>query len=167
MTENGKRQVVVEFDDPMAGAEAGMRMSGLDYMRAIRDGTVPGPPIAATMNMRATEVEEGRVVFSGQPGEHHYNPIGSVHGGYHATLIDSAIGCAVHTTLPQGVGYGTQQLNVYYLRPVTKETGVLHCEATVVHRGRTIATAEAKLRDEDGKLYAHGTGTCAIFPLKG
>jgi uncharacterized protein (TIGR00369 family) len=114
--------------------------------------------------MSIVELEEGRAVFAGEPGEEHYNPIGLVHGGWAATILDSALGCAVHTTLPAGVGYTSLGLEVKYLRPISRDTGRVLCEGTVVHRGRRQATAEARLTVEDtGKLLATGTSTLMIF----
>ena len=116
------------------------------------------------MNMAPIELEEGRVVFAGEPGEEHYNPIGVVHGGYAATMLDSALGCAVHTTLPAGVGYTSLGLEVKYVRPITRDTGRVLCEGDVLYRGRRQATAEATLTAEDsGKLLATGTSTCMIL----
>ena len=158
------RSRTLEWSDPMATAAAGAEMAGLDYMRTIIAGELPRPPISLVMNMRPTELEEGRVVFAGEPGEEHYNPIGLVHGGYAATILDSALGCAVHTTLPAGVGYTSLGLEVKYLRPITRDSGRVLCEGTVVHRGRRQATAEARLTAEDtGKLLATGTSTLMIL----
>ncbi len=141
-------------------------MAGLDYMRAYRDGTIPKPPITATLGFELVEVDEGRAVFTCIPGEHHYNPIGSVHGGLVSTLIDSATGCAVHTTLPKGTGYSTVNLSVDMLRPITDATGGLRIEGNVVHRGSRIAIASAEVIGEtDGKIYARGQTTCLIFAL--
>lgn len=152
------------WQDPVATASAGAAMTGIEYMQAIVSGRVPPPPIAVTMRMRPVELEEGRCVFEGEPSEEHYNPIGVVHGGYAATLLDSALGCAVHTTLPAGVGYTSLGLEVKYVRPISRDTGRVLCEATVVHPGRRQATAEARLTAADsGKLLAHGTATCMIL----
>jgi uncharacterized protein (TIGR00369 family) len=152
------------WQDPVASAAAGARMTGMEYMTAIVAGEMPPPPIAVTMRLRPVELEEGRVVFEGEPGEEHYNPIGLVHGGYAATLLDSALGCAVHTTLPAGVGYTSLGLEVKFVRSISRDTGRVLCEATVLYRGRKQATAEAKLRSaESGKLLAHGIATCMIL----
>jgi uncharacterized protein (TIGR00369 family) len=153
----------ITWQDPVPTAAAGASMAGIDYVRAIMAGEMPPPPIAVLMNMEPVELSEGRAVFAGQPGEEHYNPIGGVHGGYASTLLDSAMGCAVHTTLPAGVGYTTQTLEVKFVRPITRDSGVLRCEAEVIHRGRRQATVEGKLLSEDGKLLAHGTSTCMIL----
>ena len=156
----------ITWQDPMVSAAAGARMAGLDYVRAIQSGQIPPPPIAVVMNYSIAELEEGRASFEGEPGEEHYNPIGVVHGGYASTILDSALGCAVHTTCPVGVGYTSQTLEVKYLRPITRDTGAVRCEAEVVHRGRKTATAEAKLFARDsGRLLATGSSTCLIFEL--
>jgi uncharacterized protein (TIGR00369 family) len=152
------------WQDPVATASAGATMSGMEYMGAIVSGEMPPPPIAVTMRLRPVELEEGRVVFEGEPGEEHYNPIGVVHGGYAATLLDSALGCAVHTTLPAGVGYTSLGLEAKYVRPITRDTGRVLCEARVLYRGRKQATSEASLTAAgSGKLLAHGTATSMIL----
>jgi uncharacterized protein (TIGR00369 family) len=152
------------WQDPVATAAAGATMTGMEYMTAIVEGAMPPPPIAVTMLLRPIELEEGRVVFEGRPGEEHYNPIGVVHGGYAATLLDSALGCAVHTTLPAGVGYTSLGLEAKYVRPISRDTGRVLCEASVLYRGRKQATAEARLTAADtGKLLAHGVATCMIL----
>ena len=136
----------------------------LEMMRRAVAGELPPPPIAVTMRLRPIELEEGRVVFEGEPGEEHYNPIGVVHGGYAATLLDSALGCAVHTTLPAGSGYTSLGLEAKFVRPITRDTGRVLCTASVVYRGRKQATAEARLTAADsGKLLAHGLATLMIF----
>ncbi len=163
--ENSRERKLV-WQDPVPTAAAGAAVSGIEYMQAIVAGRVPPPPIAVTMRMRPIELAEGRAVFEGEPGEEHYNPIGVVHGGYAATLLDSALGCAVHTTLPAGVGYTSLGLEAKYVRPVTRDTGRVLCEANVVYRGRRQATAEANLTAaESGKLLAHGVSTCMILSL--
>jgi uncharacterized protein (TIGR00369 family) len=152
------------WQDPVPTAAAGAAMTGMEYMTAIVGGAMPPPPIAVTMRLRPVELEEGRVIFEGEPGEEHYNPIGVVHGGYAATLLDSALGCAVHTTLPAGVGYTSLGLEAKYVRPITRDTGRVLCEATVLYRGRKQATSEATLTAaESGKLLASGTATCMIL----
>src|SRR5579884_1035792 len=153
----------ITWDDPLATAEAGRRLSGLDFLRGVLRGELPPPPIAVLLNFALAEVEEGRVVFAGVPAEYHYNPIGVAHGGLAATLLDSAMGCAVHSTLPAGTGYTTLDLKVNYVRPITIKTGTVFCEGKVIYVGGRIATAEARLTDAGGKLYAHGTTTCMIL----
>lgn len=158
------RSRTLVWQDPVPTAAAGATMTGIEYMEAIVAGEAPPPPIAVTMRMGPIEVEEGRAVFSGEPGEEHYNPIGVVHGGYAATLLDSALGCAVHTTLPAGVGYTSLGLEAKFVRPITRDTGRVLCEANVLYRGRKQATSEAKLTAADsGKLLAHGVATCMIL----
>jgi uncharacterized protein (TIGR00369 family) len=140
-----------------------MAMSGLDAIRAILEGKVPQPSISDTLGFRLAEVEFGRVVFEGEPSDRILNPMGAVHGGWALTLIDSACGAAGHTTLPVGVGYGTLETKANFVRPIAADTGTLRCEGRVLAQGRTILTAEAKLTDAAGKLYAHGTSTCMII----
>jgi uncharacterized protein (TIGR00369 family) len=155
--------VTVEPTDPRAVAEQGLRLSGMDYIRAIWQGELPAPPISELMDFRLAEAEPGRAVFEMTPGPQHYNPIGSVHGGIALTLLDSAMGCAVHTLLEAGVGYTTLEVKTNFVRPITAETGLIRCEGTVLHRGARVATAEGRLTDAAGKLLAHGTTTCLIF----
>ena len=163
MSEEGRSRTL-EWEDPVVTASIGATMAGIDYMRAVVAGELPPPPIAVTMRLRPVELEEGRVVFEGEPGEEHYNPIGVVHGGYAATLLDSALGCAVHTTLPAGVAYTSLGLEAKFTRPITRDTGRVLCEANVLYRGRKQATAEATLTAaESGKLLASGTSTCMIL----
>lgn len=158
------RERTLVWQDPVPTAAAGATMSGLEYVQAIIDGEMPPPPIAVVMRMRPVELSDGRAVFEGEPGEEHYNPIGVVHGGYAATILDSALGCAVHTTLPAGVGYTSLGLEAKYVRPITRDTGRVVCEANVVYRGRRQATAEATLTAVDsGKVLAHGTSTCMVL----
>jgi uncharacterized protein (TIGR00369 family) len=158
------RSRTLVWQDPVATAAAGAAMSGMEYMSAIVSGEVPPPPIAVTMRLRPVELAEGRVVFEGEPGEEHYNPIGVVHGGYAATLLDSALGCAVHTTLPAGLGYTSLGLEAKFVRPINRDTGRVLCEANVLYKGRKQATAEARLTAADsGKLLAHGQATCMIL----
>jgi uncharacterized protein (TIGR00369 family) len=152
------------WQDPVPTAAKGLEMSGLEYIGAIVAGDVPPPPIAVTMNFAPVSFEEGHAVFEGEPGEEHYNPIGVVHGGYASTLLDSAMGCAVHTTLAKGTAYTTLTLEFKFVRPITRDTGKVRAEAEVIHRGRRQATVEGSLRDlTSGKLLAHGTSTCMIM----
>ncbi|HEX6710586.1 MAG TPA: PaaI family thioesterase [Rubrobacter sp.] len=157
------RTRTVSWEDPAPGAEAARNMSGLEYLRAMMRGELPAPPMAALMGFGFVEIDEGRVVFECVPAEYHYNPIGAVHGGLACTLFDSAMGCAVHTELPAGVGYTTIELKVNLLRPITVQSGRLLCEGETIHVGGRIATAEARLKDKSGRLYGHATTTCMIF----
>jgi uncharacterized protein (TIGR00369 family) len=149
--------------DPVETARNLVRLDGLTAMRAMIAGELPPPPIATLMGFELVEVEEGRVVFAVVPDDRHYNPIGMVHGGLAATLIDSATGCAVHTTLPAGTGYTTTDVQVRFVRPITRDTGLIECVGTVVHGGRTLATAEARVTAGD-RLLAHGTASLLILP---
>ena len=152
------------WEDPAATAAAGLELSGLQCMRAIIDGTLPPPPIARLLDFTIVEVDEGRAVFAMEPAEWMYNPIGSVHGGVAATLLDSCMGCAVHTTLPAGVAYTTADLQVRYIRAMADTTGRVLAEGRVVHRGRRTATAEGRLfAESDETLIAHGTTGCVIL----
>ena len=164
-TETARTRTIV-WDDPVPVAAAGAAMSGLEYLRAMAAGTVPRPPVGALIGMGLEEVASGRVVFSLEPAEYHYNPIGVVHGGIAATLLDSAMGCAVHSTLPEGRGYTSLEIKVNYVRALTRDTGVVRCEGTVLYVGGKVATAEGHIVDADGRLYAHGTTTCLIFPTR-
>lgn len=146
-----------------ADAQALRAMTGLEALTAILDGRHPPPSISDTLCFQLVEVEFGRVVFEGQPNAGVLNPLGAVHGGWALTLIDSACGAAGHTTLPAGVGYGTLETKANFVRPIMAGTGALRAEGRVLAQGRTILTAEAKITDAQGKLYAHGTSTCMII----
>jgi uncharacterized protein (TIGR00369 family) len=140
--------------------------SGLDFLKAIIAGTLPQAPISETLGFHLIEAEEGRAAFEGLPEYRYYNPIGTVHGGYAATLLDSALGCAIFTTLKKGDAWTTLELKLNFVRPLIKDSGPVRAEARILHRGRTVATAEGDLKDGNGKLYAHATTTCMIFPAK-
>jgi uncharacterized protein (TIGR00369 family) len=140
-----------------------MSMSGLDYLRGILAGDFPAAPISATLNFFPAEFEQGRAVFEGTPERFTYNPLGSVHGGWAATILDSAMGCAVHTTLPAGKGYTTVDLNISLVRAITERAGKLRCEASVIHQGGSIVTAQGRVTDSKGTLYAHGHTTCLVL----
>jgi uncharacterized protein (TIGR00369 family) len=140
-------------------------MPGLDFIRALKDGLLPPPPMASVFDFSMTEVEVGRVTFECTPDESAYNPIGVVHGGLVCTLADSVVGCAVHTTLEAGVGYTSIDLNVSYLRPVTVGSGRLRAIGTVTKPGRRVAFASAEVVDDQGKTVATATSSCLIFPL--
>jgi uncharacterized protein (TIGR00369 family) len=157
------RTRTVTWEDPLRGATAGQTLAGLEYLRAMARGELPAPPIMATLGIAIDTIEEGRVAFTVEPAEYHYNPLGVVHGGLAATLCDSAMGCAVHSTLPAGVRYTTLEMKVNYLRPLTLGTGRVRCEGTTIHVGGRVATAEAHLFDAAGTLYSHATTTCMIF----
>lgn len=138
-------------------------MTGLDVMQAVARGDLPPPGIAVTLGMMPVEIEDGLCTFELSPDERMTNPLGTIHGGIAATILDSCMGCAVHTTLPPGVGYTTSQLNVHYLRAMMPGMGTVRATGTVLHRGRKQSTAEGKLYSADGKLIAHATTTCLIL----
>lgn len=140
---------------------------GLGFLKAIIAGTLPQPPISELLGFHLIAAEAGRTVFEGVPKFRHYNPIGTVHAGFAATLLDSALGCAVFSTLFKGEAWTTLELKFNLVRPLTKDTGPVRAEGRIVHRGRTVATAQGELKDAGGKLYAHATTTCMIFPAKG
>ena len=165
MTQTQERSRTFTWSDPAAGAAHLGRRSGLELMRAMIAGELAAPPIMHLVDMSRMEAEEGRVAVELLPQEFHYNPLGTVHGGVLSTLLDTAAACAVHTTLPPGVGYTSLDLNVKFLRPVTVDTGTLRCEGTVLQRGRRTALAEARLTDPADRLVAHATSTCLIFSL--
>ena len=138
-------------------------MSGIDFLRALCDGRLPPPPIAELLGFKLVEVEPGHVVFEVLPAEQHYNPIGVVHGGLAMTLLDSAMSCSVQTQVPAGSGYTTVETKTNLTRPITSQTGKLRAIGKVIHAGSRIATAEGRLVDAAGKLYAHGTATCIVL----
>ena len=146
--------------------DAVARMTGLDLMRAMVDGTLPGAPIGDLMNMRGIVAEHGVVVFEGTPGPEHYNPLGTVHGGYAATLLDSCMGCAVHTTLAAGIGFTSIDINVTYIRAITAATGPVTARGEVINVGRRVGTVRGTLTDAGGKVLAHGTSSCLIFAIE-
>jgi uncharacterized protein (TIGR00369 family) len=141
------------------------RFSGIELLQRIIDREYAAPPISALLNFVLTEVSEGRAVFRGLPGERHLNPLGGVHGGWAATIMDSALACSVQTLLEKGEAYTTAEFKVNLIRPITPKTGEVVCEGRVVHKGRTLAVSEATLKDGQGKLLAFGTETCSIFPV--
>ena len=151
--------------DPAATFAALAGRSGLDLLSAMGRGELPPPPVMATLRIEAVGFSEGHASFALDPLELHYNPLGTVHGGVLATLLDSATGCAVHSVLAEGTGYTTLDLNARYLRPVTAGTGRLVVTGTVLSRGSRTALAEARLTDSRDRLVAHATSTCLIFPL--
>jgi uncharacterized protein (TIGR00369 family) len=140
-------------------------MAGIDFVRAIFEGRFPAPPIMQNIEPFDQMVEPGVVAFSSTPGFRHYNPIGSVHGGYAATLLDSAMGLAVHSMLPAGTGYTTLEFKISFIRGMTKDTGPVRSEGRILNVGRRAATAEARVTDAKGRLLAHATTTCLIFEL--
>jgi uncharacterized protein (TIGR00369 family) len=163
MTTAPVRTRTFSWHDPLETAQAARGLAGIDFLRKIAGGELPPPPIAHTLDYTLVEVEQGRAVFGFKPSEIHYNPIGMVHGGIPCTLLDSAMGCAVHSTLPAGVGYTTLELKVNIIKAIGKDTGFLRAEGKLIHAGRSTAVAEGRLVDAEGKLYAHATTTCMIL----
>ena len=158
-----ERRRTFEWSDPLETATIGAGLSGMDFFTAMAEGRVQPPPIMHALGFSGFSFEQGRVVFRLTPQEFHYNPLGSVHGGVFATLLDSACGCAVHTKLPAGVFYTSLDLSVKFLRPVSIDTGEITAEGTVVHFGRRMALAEARILDAAGKVYATASSSCLIM----
>ena len=163
MTEAARTRTY-SWGDPTVSAGAARTSAGIEVMQALARGELPAPPIIATLGFELDSVEPGRVQFSFAPAEYHYNPIGSVHGGVYATLLDSAAGCAVHTMLPAGVGYTSLDLTVKFLRAMTVDTGRVRCIGTVPHLGGRTALAEARLVDADDRLL--GTAVSSILLVR-
>jgi len=159
------RSRTVTWHDPMITAAGGLQRSGLETMQAIRDGILPPPPIAMLMQMAITGLEEGRVEFTCAVDESVYNPIGVVHGGLVCTMLDTVAGCAVHTTLPAGVGYTSIELKVNYLRPVHAASGPLTAIGRVIKPGRRVAFAEGEVLDAAGRSVATASSSLLVFPL--
>jgi uncharacterized protein (TIGR00369 family) len=148
----------------LAAPETMKALGGLDFLKGIVNGTQPHPPMSELLGFYLIEIDEGRAVFEGLPEFRHYNPIGSVHGGFAATLLDSALGCAIFSTIAKGEAWTTLELKFNFVRRMTKDTGPVRAEGRILHRGRTLATSQGELKDRAGKLYAHASTTCMIFP---
>lgn len=161
-----ERRRTVEWEDPAPGVALMPEMSGLDYLQAMISGELPPPPIASLMRMTLTEAGPGTATFVCEPDESHYNPIGTVHGGLVCTLLDSALGCAVQSTLPAGMGYTSIGITVNYLRPVLDSGGPLTCVATVTKPGNRVAFADGVVTAADGKVVATATGSLLVFPIR-
>ena len=158
------RRIEVEWEDPKRLAAAALEGTGLQFMERIRDGELPPAPIQRLLDFSLVEVEEGRIVFQLNPGEQHYNPIGTVHGGIPGTLVDTAAGASVHTTLPQGVAYTTLETSFRMHAAIRAGDGPIRCEGKVIHRGSRVAVAEVRLtRESDDRLVATGSSTCLII----
>ena len=157
------RTLSLTWQDPKQLAQAARSMAGIEFLRGIRDRKLPAPPIAVLLGFDLVEVEPGHAVFEVIPGERHYNPIGVVHGGLAMTLLDSAMGCAVQTHMAAGSGYTTLEAKTNLVRAITSETGKLRAIGRTLHVGRRMATAEGRLEDAAGKLYAHATSTCIVL----
>lgn len=159
------RTRTITWWDPHVTAGAGRELSGIDAMRAVVEGLVPPAPIAQTLGFTIDVAEEGRVQFSGKPDSSVYNPIGMVHGGYACTLLDSVLGCAVHTTLPQGFAYTSIEIKVSYLRAITADSGRILATGWVTKPGRRVAFADGDLRDDKGRVLATASSSCLIMPI--
>jgi len=162
-----ERRRTITWSDPTALAAAGRGLRGIDHLRAMMTGDLPPPPVMTLLGITLNSVEEGVVRMQLEAGEYLYNPIGTVHGGVLATVLDSVMGCAVHSTLPLGRGYTTLEIKVNYIRAVTDAVGSVTAEGRVVHVGRTTGVADARLFDEAGRLYATASTTCLIFDMPG
>lgn len=157
------RSRTIHYQSPESDKTKLFERTGLEQLRAMADGQAPAPPISSHIGLEFVSVAEGDVVMSAQPHESHYNPIGSVHGGFFATVLDSVCGCAVHSTLPAGVGYTSLEIKVSFLRPITAETGAVTAHGWVTRRGKTAAFAEADIRDNAGRVLATASSTCLII----
>jgi uncharacterized protein (TIGR00369 family) len=162
----GKKPTETPFTTGVVSPAEIMARTGLQFLTDIVEGKLPQPPICATLGFRLAKVSDGVARFDGMPEFRHYNPIGTVHGGFAATLLDSALGCAIFTTLAKGEAWTTLELKLNFVRPISKDTGTVEAEGRIIHRGRTVATAEGSVKDRAGKLYAHASTTCMIFPAK-
>ena len=158
-----RRERTFSWDDPAAIAAAGAALSGAEFFAAVTAGTIPPPPVMRALDFDGVSFEDGRASFRLTPREFHYNPLGTVHGGVFATMLDSACGCAVHTMLPAGVFYTSLDLSLKFLRPVTVDTGPITAEATVIHFGRRTALAEGRITDAAGKVYVTATSSCLVM----
>ena len=160
-----ERTRTFSWEDPAIGAEQALKMPGLEYIQAMKDKQLPPPPVMCTLDFQLKSIAAGHAVFSFLPSEFHYNPIGTVHGGVITTILDSALGCAVHSLLPAGKAYTTIELKVNFIKAITKNHGELTATAKVIHSGSKTALVEAQLRDAAGKIYAHSISTCLIFDI--
>ena len=156
-------QETVDEELPPDRTEARRVMSGIEYMRKLMTGELQPSGMVQLLNFKLVEVSEGRAVFTVQPDERHYNGLGIAHGGLAATLLDSALGCAINAMMPAGKIFTTLEMKINYVRPITRESGEVRCGANVIHVGGRVATAEGRITDERGKLYAHGTATYILF----
>ena len=165
MAESAQHTKTISWVDPRPQAAQALTMTGLDYLRAMMDGTIPPPPIASHINLEMLDATPGVAIMAATPDDSHYNPIGSVHGGFFATLLDSVCGCAVQTTLPAGTGYTSLDLNVSFLRGITTDTGRVIATGRVTKPGSRAAFVEADIKDADGRLLATATSTCLVFAV--
>ena len=168
MSKNGikatERIRTITWDDPKISARDAQSISGLDYLIRIKSGKISPPPIARLVGYRISEIEHGHAVFELEPAEYHFNPFATVHGGMASTLLDTTMIAAVLSTLSKGFGCSTLEIKVNFIRPITIAAGLMICEAGIIHLGKRIDTAEGKVMNSEGRLYAHGISTCIIFP---
>ena len=162
-----ERSKTITWQDPMVGAQKAMQMNGIDYLQAMTDGQIPLPPLLFTLDFKAVGFEKGQAIFSFEPQEFHYNPIGSVHGGVISAILDSAMGCTIHSVLEAGTGYTTLELKVNFIKAITIKTGKLQAIGKIIHSGKSTALVEAQLIDANGTLYAHAVSTCMILKPAG
>jgi uncharacterized protein (TIGR00369 family) len=160
-----KRTRTFSWQDPHESAGKGLRLSGADYIEAIKSGEIPPPPVMHLLDFQIGDAADGKAVFHFEPQEFHYNPLGTVHGGVITTLLDSSMGCSLHSLLPKGTGYTTLELKVNFLRPITMNSGKLECRGKVINLGGKTALTEAQIVDASGKIFAHGVSTCLLMPL--
>ena len=160
---NAGRSLTITWDDPKTSTRDSQSISGLDYLNSIKSGKISPPPIARLVGYRISEIAHGHAVFELEPAEYHFNPFATVHGGIATTLLDTAMTAAVLSTLSKGFGCSTLEIKVNFIRPISIKTGKVSCEAGIIHLGKSIATAEGKVMNSEGRLYAHGVSTCVIF----
>jgi len=158
-----ERSRTITWQDPMEGAQKAMQMSGIDYLQSMTDGQIPLPPLLFTLDFKPVGFEKGQAIFSFEPQEFHYNPIGSVHGGVISAILDSAMGCTIHSVLEAGTRYTTLELKVNFIKAITIKTGKLQAIGKIIHSGKSTALVEAQLIDANGTLYAHAVSTCMIL----
>ncbi len=163
--ENIERKRTIIWDDPKNSARDAISISGLDYLKAIKNGKINPPPVAMLVGYKISEVDHGYAVFKLDPAEYHYNPFATVHGGIISILLDTTMTASVLSTLQKGISCSTVEIKVNFIRPITAKTEVLRCEARPIHVGKRLATVEGQLRDKYGNLYAHGVSTCSIFKM--
>ncbi|MCD4719556.1 MAG: PaaI family thioesterase [Desulfobacula sp.] len=164
--ENIDRKRTIVWEDPKNSARDAASISGLDYLKSIKDGRINPPPVAMLVGYKISEVDNGYAVFELNPEEYHYNPFSTVHGGIITTLLDTTITASVLSTLQKGISCSTVEIKVNFIRSITAKTKILRCEAKPIHIGKRLATAEGRLKDKNGNLYAHGISTCSIFKIR-
>jgi len=157
------RSRTITWDDPKTSARDAQSISGLEYLNSIKSGKISPPPIARLVGYSISEIKHGHAIFELEPAEYHFNPFATVHGGMASTLLDTTMIAAVLSTLSKGFGCSTLEIKVNFIRPITIETGLMRCEAGIIHLGKRIATAAGKVMNSEGRLYAHGVSTCMIF----